>query len=86
MTEIDEGFTLRVFDPGVADIPLFRNDPIQDLGPGGHFSNLERDVLLQDSHRRPEAVSSNAPTDGVELGNQSVDALPDVLIEHERTL
>src|ERR1700761_811210 len=74
--EIHNARTVLERNIGLADIPLVRNGPIEDLGSRGNFINDERNKTLKDLERLARAISSDAATNWKELLDQSHHGFP----------
>ena len=59
-------------DVGVADVPLVRHGPVEDLRPGRDLAPQQRrgQVALDPVERRADAVAGDAPADRVEVLDQ----------------
>ena len=66
----------RILDIGIADIPLFRDLPIKDLGPARDFMDLERNNLLDPLQCLRESRCLYAPANRIEFRSESVQFLP----------
>src|SRR5262245_22780735 len=76
LAKIDHLLSGLILHPGVGDIPLRRNSPVEDLRPRGDFVNLECDVFGEAGECSSKAVSRNAAADGIELGEQAMHLHP----------
>ena len=76
--EVDDPRAARVGDPGVADVPLLRHDPVEHRGAARHLADLERDEILQAPERRAHALAGDRAADRVELGDAAVQHRADV--------
>ncbi len=56
-----------VLDPGIPDVPLLGNGPIEDGSSGRHLTDGKRHMTPHDLERAANAVSRDAPANGVEL-------------------
>src|SRR5262245_31216970 len=72
LLEIDNSFTMRISDVGVADIPLLRHNPIEDLRSGWHFMNAQWNMAVDGFERLAQAVPSNATAQRVEVGDELI--------------
>jgi hypothetical protein len=65
LVKIDHTLAGGVFDVGIPDVPFLRDGPVKDLGTGWDLSQLKRHCLLEKTKALPNAVSSDASTDGI---------------------
>src|SRR5882724_9195910 len=79
LLEIDNSLTMRISDVGVADIPLLRHDPIEDLRSGRHFMNAQWNMAFDGLERLAQAVPSDATAQRVEVGDELIYLLPYIL-------
>src|ERR1700691_4540588 len=70
LLEINDFSPCGIEDKCVADIPFFRNGPIEDLCSRGNLKELERDVFLKNAEGFAHAIASDAATDGEQLNHQ----------------
>ena len=61
------------------NIPLARNDPIEDCGSRRHLVNLKLDVRAYRPQRLPDATTGDTAANRVYLGDKGEDFLADVL-------
>ena len=71
--EVDDSFSARVLDIGVADVPFLRNGPVENLFSRGDLMDFEGGVPFQDSQGLAETRAGDAPADGIELRHQPED-------------
>jgi hypothetical protein len=71
--EVKDGFSRGVFDEGIADVPLFRHDPIEDGCAGGDLVKREGDERLEEAKALPEAITRDAAANGVEGGDARIE-------------
>jgi hypothetical protein len=70
--KVHDLFAPRVFDPGVADVPLAGYRPVERGGAGGHFVDRERQEFAQDAQGFAHPVARNAPADRKQPLNEAV--------------
>ena len=64
--EVDDPLPVGPGEPRFPDVPLPRQRPVVDLCPTRHFGALERDLLLDQVERLPDAVAGEAAADRIE--------------------
>src|SRR6266403_4395825 len=79
MSKVEDLFAPLVLDIRFANIPLARNDPIEDCGPRRHLVNLKLDVRTYCPQRLPDATTGDTAANRVYLGDKSEDFLADIL-------
>ena len=72
LPKVDDPVAVQILDPRIADVPLARHGPIKYLRAGRHLVNGQWQALLDVAERVPHAVSGDAATDRIELGNEAV--------------
>ncbi len=77
--EVDDPIAIRPRDPGLGDVPLLGDDPVEHLGPGRDLGGLQRHSLADQPERLPEPVARDAAADRKELAGELVHLLPDVV-------
>ena len=75
--DVDHARPVRRLHPGLSDVPLAWERPVEDLGPGRKLDGLERNVLADPCERRAHAVPGEAPRDRKELCHQGVELAAD---------
>jgi hypothetical protein len=79
-TEIDNTFSAFILDICVADVPFFRNDPIEHLLAGWTFANGQGNLLTKNFKRFANAVAGNAAAYRIDFGGELVDLFADAFI------
>src|SRR5262245_30267743 len=72
LPEVDDPVAGPVLDPRIADVPLTRHGPIEDVGARGHFAHLQGNLASDDGQRVANAPTRDAATDRVHLPNEVV--------------
>ena len=75
--EVDHPLARGILDVRVADGPLRRDRPIEDLGAGRHLVHLEIDVPAEMGEGPAHSIAGDAAADRVDLCRQSEDRLSD---------
>src|SRR5258706_9217788 len=78
-SEIDILLASPILDIRVANIPLARDDPIEDLGPGRYFVNLKLDVRVYRAQGLPDAKAGDTAANRIYLRDKGEDCLANVL-------
>ena len=68
--EIDDAPTVGRGDGGAAHVPFLGNGPVERLGPGRHFAQLERHVAGDEAQSLAQAVAGDAAADREKLLDQ----------------
>jgi hypothetical protein len=81
--EIDDALSIRARNVGVANIPLARDRPIEDLRSRRDLANLERRILSQGAQCLADAGSGDAPAEGIQAAREGMHLLAGRLV-HQR--
>jgi hypothetical protein len=73
--KVNDLFASRVLYVSVANIPLPRNCPVENLGSGRHFMYFKTNVGAQLAQCVPDAIAGDASANGIDLGGQRKDFL-----------
>jgi hypothetical protein len=65
--EINDTLACWSSNVGVADVPLFRNSPVENRGSGRDFMDSQRNALPDAGKRAAKAVAGDAAADRIEL-------------------
>jgi hypothetical protein len=71
--EVDHTLPVRPVDPGGPDVPLVRDDPVENMGPGRCLDDLERNVSADEPKRLTEPLARDAPTEREHLSHSRMD-------------
>src|SRR6185436_4112134 len=71
MPEVHHLLALRVFDPGLADIPLAGDGPVEDLRAGRDLVDCERDALPYLLQGLAHTVAGDAAADRIEVRDEA---------------
>ncbi len=75
--QVDDPIAARALHPGLADVPLLRNGPVEDGRAARHLEDFEWDVLLHDPEAPANTVAGDAAHDRIEPAHQRVDLFAD---------
>ncbi len=70
--KIDDFFAVRSLDPGLANVPLPGNRPVEHRGARRHLMNVNRQLCANAVKRCPNTIAGYAAADGVELLGQRI--------------
>src|SRR5262245_7181163 len=70
--EVDDLLASSVLDPGVADVPLAGNGPVEDLCAGPDFLDFEWDDVADSAQRLAETITRDAAADRVKLRDEAM--------------
>ena len=63
LAEVDQAPAGEVFDPCVADVPLLRHGPVEDVRARSYLTDGDRNVTTQDVERLAYTIPGNAAAD-----------------------
>ena len=72
VVEVDDTPPVRAFDVSCVDVPLVRDDPVENLRAACHLVNLDRDPLADQPEGRPNAVAGDASAEREQFGRKRV--------------
>src|SRR5271154_737506 len=75
LAEINHPPPSCIFYIGITNVPLFRDRPIEYVGPGRHFCDLQRNSVPNHCERATDAVSRDAAANWIQLCCEPVEIL-----------
>src|SRR4026207_1487080 len=72
LVEIDDPSAVGISNVRVADVPLARHSPVEDLGSGRHIADLQRDPLTDAAQRFSQPIASDASADWIKIDDELV--------------
>ena len=79
VAEVNDPVAGCVLDPRVADVPLPRDGPVEDLCARRHLVDIERDLATDEAEGLADPVARDAAADRIQLSDQLVHRPPDPL-------